>query len=79
MTGRCTIVSATLILTAGFALATPGNLDADFGDDGLVRLQIGDVGADAFTVLQQTDGKLVLVGTGSAPGGSTLTISSPCD
>jgi hypothetical protein len=24
----------------------------------LVRLQIGDVGADASTVLQQTDGKL---------------------
>ena len=62
---------STLLFGIGVALAAPGNLDADFGNDGLVRLQIGDVGADASTVLQQTDGKLVLVGTGSAPGGST--------
>jgi hypothetical protein len=46
------------MLGADLALAAPGNLDADFGNDGLVRLQIGDVGADASTVLQQTDGKL---------------------
>ena len=40
---------------AGLALAAPGNLDPSFGDDGLVKLQIGEVGADAFAVLQQTD------------------------
>ncbi len=70
-TGRGPTIASILVLCTGLALAAPGNLDPGFGDDGLVRLQIGDVGADAFTVLQQTDGKLVLVGTGSAPGGST--------
>ena len=59
---------STLLFGIGVALAAPGNLDPGFGDDGLVRLQIGDLGADAFTVLQQTDGKLVLVGTGNADG-----------
>ena len=34
-----------------------------------MRLQIGEVGADAFAVLQQTDGKLVLVGTGNDDDG----------
>jgi uncharacterized delta-60 repeat protein len=71
MTRHGSLVFSTLVLSAGLALAAPGNLDADFGDDGLVRLQIGDVGADAFTVFQQADGKLVLAGTGSAPGGVT--------
>jgi uncharacterized delta-60 repeat protein len=68
---HCPLLVSTLFFGLGVTLAAPGNLDADFGNDGLVRLQIGDVGADAFAVLQQPDGKLVLVGTGSAPGGST--------
>ena len=36
MTRRGSIVFSTLILGAGLALAAPGNLDTDFGDDGLV-------------------------------------------
>ena len=68
MTGRGSIIVSTMILGAGLALAAPGNLDSGFGDDGLVRLQIGELGADGFAVLQQTDGKLVLVGTGNADG-----------
>src|SRR6185295_10765184 len=39
-----------------------GMLDSTFGGDGIVTTAVGDGEDDAFAVIQQTDGKLVVAG-----------------
>ena len=57
-----------MTLGVGMAFATPGHLDSGFGASGLFTLRVGNIGAAANAILQQADGKLVLVGAGNPDG-----------
>ena len=61
-------VAATLLLSIGFALAAPGDLDPSFNGRGRPSLRVGDHEGSATAVVQQTDGKLVLAGWGRLNG-----------
>src|SRR5438045_3142960 len=49
------------------AFANPGDLDGSFGTGGLVRSDITPKNDTAIGVAVQGDGRIVAVGTGSAP------------
>jgi uncharacterized delta-60 repeat protein len=58
------ILAASLVLGVGSALAAPGELDTGFGDGGLLSLRFSEGGHAATAILQQADGKLIVVGLG---------------
>src|SRR5262245_31196770 len=60
--GAAPIASVLLLLT-GAAVAASGDLDPGFGTAGRVLLDLGDQPSPSFSLTQQADGKLVLVGT----------------
>lgn len=63
---RGSVIASTLLLGMGIALAAPGDLDPGFNGSGLLSLNIGgNYGSSANAVVQQSDGKLVLVGDGT--------------
>ena len=57
------IVVLSSLVGIGTALAAPGDLDPGFGENGLWSLTIGSSASNAYAVVQQSDGKLVLAGT----------------
>lgn len=47
-------------------LNTDGTLDTSFSSDGMLTTAVGSVGDQAYSVIQQSDGKLVLAGYGNS-------------
>ncbi len=60
---------AASLLGIGYAFAEPGDLDPEFGDAGLLSLRLADV-TRARAVIQQADGKLLIVGVGVLSSGN---------
>ena len=54
-----------LLALSGSALAAPGDFDSGFSGDGLLSVHIGNF-AYSTSVIQQSDGSLVLTGHGGA-------------
>ena len=68
---RGTLAALLALALATPALAAPGDLDPTFGTGGIVKTAIGTANdADARTLLQQPDGKLVAAG--NIYNGSTI-------
>jgi uncharacterized delta-60 repeat protein len=68
------VVAAGLLPIAG-AAAAPGDLDASFGDGGIVRTRVGQSFAFATAAAQQTDGKLVAAGGSMSRGRLVFTLT----
>ena len=58
-------IGLALLVTPSLAAAGSGDLDASFGDDGLVLTDIGGTAESASSVALQSDGKIVIAGTAS--------------
>lgn len=61
---RAPVLATSSLLGIGIALAGPGDLDAGFGDGGLVSLKFSEFGSSASAVTQLPDGKLIVAGFG---------------
>ncbi len=62
---RCARYSFFVVVTLGMGMqasATPGDLDPTFGNGGRVTLRDLDVGSPHYSMIQQSDGKLVITG-----------------
>jgi uncharacterized delta-60 repeat protein len=68
------VVAAGLLPITG-AAAAPGDLDASFGDGGIVRTRVGESSASATAVAQQADGKLVAAGNSESRGRPVFTLT----
>ena len=66
------IVVLSSLFGIGIALAAPGDLDPGFGENGLWSLTIGSSASDAFSVVQQSDGKLVLAGSAAVDQSASI-------
>jgi uncharacterized delta-60 repeat protein len=64
---RITLIAAALLLTTycllpTFSFAQPGSLDLSFGTGGIVTTPVGSYDDVGYSVVLQTDGKLVVAG-----------------
>ena len=67
------VVGVAMLVAASAASAAPGDLDTSFGTNGITTTSVGTHGGDgADQMVRQSDGKLVVVGTGRDASGNLV-------